>query len=173
MTNSAPDDERQRLQAELNASEARFREFAENIEDVFYSRNASTGQLLYISPACEGMVGRTLQSFYEKPGRYLATVHPDDQAAVQAAVEANLGGLTTEIECRLIKPGGEIVWVRHYAHLVGDRVVGTLRDITARKQADAELARTAAAVFKQNLLQKNLHLSGSTPNALMKLALAD
>lgn len=146
MSNPAPDDERQRLQAALNASEARFRELAENIEDVFYSRDAITGQLLYISPACERMVGRTLESFYEKPGRYLATVHPDDQAAVQAAVEANLGGLTTEIECRLIKPGGEIVWVRHYAHLVGDRVVGTLRDITARKQADAELARTTRAL---------------------------
>ena len=79
MTNSAPDNELQRLQAALNASEARFRELAENTEDVFYSRDASTGQLLYISPACERMVGRTLQSFYDKPGRYLATVHPDDR----------------------------------------------------------------------------------------------
>jgi PAS domain S-box-containing protein len=146
MTKPAPDDELQRLQAALSASEARFRELAENIEDVFYSRDASTGQLLYISPACERMIGRTLQSFYDKPGRYLATVHPDDQAAVKAAIEANMGGLPTEVECRLIKPGGEIVWVRHYAHLVGGRVVGTLRDITARKKADIELARTTRAL---------------------------
>ena len=146
MTNSAPDDERQRLQAALNASEARFSELAENIEDVFYSRNATTGELLYISPACERLIGRDLQSFYDKPGRYLATVHPDDLKAVKAAVEANMGGLPTEVECRLIKPSGEIVWVRHFAHLVGERVVGTLRDITARRLADAKLARSTRAL---------------------------
>ena len=146
MTNSSPDDEVQRLQAALNASEERFRELAENTEDVFYSRNASTGRLLYISPACERLIGRKLQSFYDKPGRYLATVHPDDLTAVKAAVEATLGGLSTEVELRVIKPDGKIVWVRHFAHLVGDRVVGTLRDITARKQADAELARTTRAL---------------------------
>ena len=146
MTLPATDDERQRLQAALNASEERFRELAEHTGDVFYSRNATTGQLLYISPACERLTGRELQSFYDKPGRYLATVHPDDQAAVKAAVEANLGGLPTEVECRLIKPGGEIVWVRHYSHMVGNRVVGTLRDISARKKADMELARTTRAL---------------------------
>jgi PAS domain S-box-containing protein len=146
MTNSAPDDERQRLQAALNASEARFSELAENIEDVFYSRNATTGELLYISPACERLIGRDLQSFYDKPGRFLATVHPDDLKAVKAAVEATTGGLPTEVECRLIKPSGEIVWVRHFAHLVGERVVGTLRDITARRLADAKLARSTRAL---------------------------
>ena len=157
MTNSAPDDERQHLQAALDASEARFRELAENTEDVFYSRNATTGELLYISPSCERLIGRDLQSFYDKPGRYLATVHPDDLAAVKAAVEANMGGLPTEVECRVIRPDGKIVWVRHYAHLVGDRVVGTLRDISARKQADAELARTTRAL--QMLSQCNRALT--------------
>jgi len=49
--------------ATLSASEERFRELAENIEDVFYSRNAITGELLYISPACERLIGRDLQSF--------------------------------------------------------------------------------------------------------------
>jgi PAS domain S-box-containing protein len=146
MSIPAPDDELGQARAALVASEAHFRELAQSTEDVFYSRDAATGRLLYISPACERLIGRDLQSFYDKPGRYLGTVHPDDIAAVKAAVEANLGGLTTEIECRLIKPGGDVVWVRHYAHLVGDRVVGTLRDITARKQADAELARTTRAL---------------------------
>ena len=144
MTNSAPDDELKRLQAALTASEARFRELAENTEDVFYSRDASTGQLLYISPACERLTGRDSQSFYDKPDRYLATVHPDDLVAVRAAVEASLCGLTTEVECRLIKPGGEMVWVRHFMHLVDGRVVGTLRDISARKQDQLALQAALA-----------------------------
>jgi signal transduction histidine kinase len=57
-----------------------------------------------------------------------------------------MGGLPTEVECRLIKPDGEIVWVRHFALLVGERVVGTIRDITARKLADIELARSTRAL---------------------------
>ena len=142
MEKNSPNQALEQALAALKASEERFRELAENTEDVFYSRNASTGELLYISPACERLIGRKLQSFYDKPGRYLGTVHPDDLAAVKAAVEANMGGLPTEVECRLIKPDGEIVWVRHFAHLVGERVVGTLRDITARKLADIELARS-------------------------------
>ena len=146
MEKNSPNQALEQAQAALKASEERFRELAENTEDVFYSRNATTGELLYISPACERLIGRKLQSFYDKPGRYLGTVHPDDLAAVKAAVEANMGGLPTEVECRLIKPDGEIVWVRHFAHLVGERVVGTLRDITARKLADAKLARSTRAL---------------------------
>jgi len=146
MEKNSPNKALEQALATLSASEERFRELAENIEDVFYSRNAITGELLYISPACERLIGRDLQSFYDKPGRFLATVHPDDLTAVQAAVEATLGGLKTEVECRLIKPGGEIVWVCHYAHLVGDRVLGTVRDITARKLADAKLARSTRAL---------------------------
>jgi PAS domain S-box-containing protein len=146
MEKNSPNQALEQAQAALKASEERFRELAENTEDVFYSRNATTGELLYISPACERLIGRKLQSFYDKPGRYLGTVHPDDLAAVKAAVEANMGGLPTEVECRLIKPGGEIVWVRHFAHLVGERVVGTIRDITARRLADAKLARSTRAL---------------------------
>ena len=146
MEKNSPNQALEQALAALKASEERFSELAENTEDVFYSRNASTGELLYISPACERLIGRKLQSFYDKPGRYLGTVHPDDLAAVKAAVEANMGGLPTEVECRLIKPDGDIVWVRHFAHLVGERVVGTIRDITARRLADAELARSTRAL---------------------------
>jgi len=146
MKKNSPNQALEQAQAALKASDERFRELAENTEDVFYSRNATTGELLYISPACERLIGRKLQSFYDKPGRYLGTVHPDDLAAVKAAVEANMGGLPTEVECRVIKPDGVIVWVRHFAHLVGERVVGTIRDITARKLADIELARSTRAL---------------------------
>ena len=146
MEKNSPNQALEQALAALKASEERFSELAENTEDVFYSRNASTGELLYISPACERLIGRKLQSFYDKPGRYLGTVHPDDLAAVKAAVEANMGGLPTEVECRLIKSDGDIVWVRHFAHLVGERVVGTIRDITARRLADAELARSTRAL---------------------------
>ena len=146
MEKTPPNQALEQAQAALHASQARFSELVENIEEVFYSRNATTGELLYISPACERLMGRDLQSFYDKPGRFLVNVHPDDLKAVKAAAEATLGGLKTQIEYRLIKPGGEIVWVCHYAHLVGDRVLGTLRDISARKQADAELARSTRAL---------------------------
>ena len=53
MEKNSPNQALEQALAALKASEERFSELAENTEDVFYSRNASTGELLYISPACE------------------------------------------------------------------------------------------------------------------------
>lgn len=157
MTPTAQENELQQMQSALLESEARFQEIASNIKEVFYSRDAASGRLIYISPACERLIGRSVQSFYDKPQAYIDTVHPLDRAAALAAVEANLGGLGTEIDCRLLRPNGDVVWVRHNSHLAGDRVVGTLRDISAQKRADDELARTTRAL--QLLSQSNRALT--------------
>ena len=101
MEKNSPNQALEQALAALKASEERFSELAENTEDVFYSRNASTGELLYISPACERLIGRKLQSFYDKPGRYLGTVHPDDLKAVKAGmprVNPDAGETPTEGE---------------------------------------------------------------------------
>jgi signal transduction histidine kinase len=157
MTQAAEENEAELVRSALLDSEARFEELSSNIGEVFYSREALTGRLLYISPACERLTGRSVQDFYARPQTYIETVHPSDRAAVLAAVEANLGGLPTEIDCRLVSPNGDVVWVRHKSHLAGDRVLGTLRDISAQKRADAELAKTSRAL--QLLSQGNRALA--------------
>jgi PAS domain S-box-containing protein len=76
--------------------------------------------------------------------------HPDDWAAIKAALQAHLKGETPAYECehRIRHKDGRWVWILDRGKVVerdekgmAIRVVGTHMDISARKQADAELTQ--------------------------------
>jgi PAS domain S-box-containing protein len=138
------DRERQREFAlhELRASEERFRLVAETIEDVFWIRDPGAGRIVYLSPAFEKIWGASPAPLLESPEGWLATVHPDDRERVASA--GLLAG-TAEIEYRIVRPDGEVRWIRDRSfpvrneggHLV--RVVGVARDITESRQLEDRL----------------------------------
>jgi PAS domain S-box-containing protein len=76
-------------------------------------------------------------------------IHPDDREAVMARVNKALEtDCTYESEHRLVWPDGRIVWVQDLGKVVVRdaegrplRMVGSVRNITERKQAEAELKR--------------------------------
>jgi PAS domain S-box-containing protein len=137
-----------RLRAEevLAESEERFRQLAENINEVFWMTDPETTQLLYISPAYERVWGRSCQSLYEQPRSFLDAVHPDDQERVRITVlEKQSRGEPTDKEYRVVRPDGSVRWVRDQAFPVRDatgrvyRMVGISEDITERKTAQEVL----------------------------------
>ena len=78
-----------------------------------------------------------------------AFVHPDDREAVRAAREAAMAsGQPFEIEHRVLTPTGALRWVHTRANLVRDaegrpiRMVGTLQDITQRRELEEELRQS-------------------------------
>jgi PAS domain S-box-containing protein len=84
---------------------------------------------------------------------FLAFVHPDERAQVQASERAAIsGGARYDLDYRLVRPDGVVRIVQEQADLVRDpagkplRWVGTLQDITERVAADEEHARLVAAV---------------------------
>ncbi|HZF28883.1 MAG TPA: ATP-binding protein [Gammaproteobacteria bacterium] len=95
-------------------------------------------------------------------------IHPDDAAAVRAAYDAHLEGLTPrfEIEYRVRRPGGEWRWVHTRARCVRDsegnpcRMVGSGADITDRKRAEAEKERLEAQLRKAQKLEALGTLAG-------------
>ncbi|MBK5205259.1 MAG: PAS domain S-box protein [Polaromonas sp.] len=144
--------ERARAKAGLVSSEARFREVAENTDDVFYNIDATTGRVLYISPAYEKICGRSCASLYANPASYAASVIAEDRPLLERADARNHAGETTDVEYRILSADGQTHWIREHAYPVFnaagevERVVGTVRDITARKQADLTLASTNRAL---------------------------
>jgi PAS domain S-box-containing protein len=79
---------------------------------------------------------------------FVASVHPDDRARVQAAIAATVEtGCDYEVECRNVWPDGSVHWVDIRARFVaGDgvkpaRMVGVLSDITIRKTSEDALRR--------------------------------
>lgn len=129
-----------------------FLELAENIEDVFYIREAGTGCMRYVSPAYANVWGKSCDSLYADPGSYKNAIHPEDAAALQLAHRANEDGRASDIEYRLIREDGAVRWIRDLSYPVMngagmlERVVGSARDITGRKTADIELARINRAL---------------------------
>jgi len=78
-------------------------------------------------------------------------VHTDDQERVRAAVESAVQGRRQlDAEFRFIRPGTEgALWVAAKGNVMRDaddtplRIVGTLMDVSARKQTEQELRREA------------------------------
>lgn len=144
--------ERARAKDALVSSEARFRELAENIEDVFYNIDAATGRVLYISPGYAQICGRSCESLYADPASYSASVLAEDRPLLKEADQRNHAGERSDIEYRIVSAAGETRWIRECAYPVFsaagllERVVGTARDITERKLADLALASTNRAL---------------------------
>lgn len=135
--------ERKEAEAKLRESELRFRQLAENIDQVFWMFDVS--DLVYISPAYERIWGRTRQSLYENSFSFMESIHPDDQTRVNQAIEQQLQGQRTEIEYRVIRPDGSIRWILDRGFPIFNEqgqvhlIAGIAADMTARRQAELEL----------------------------------
>ena len=147
----ARDSAQQGLQKALEAvkeSEARFVELANNVEDVFYSWDAKTREMLYVNSPCETIWGLSQSDLQEHALTYLDRVIEEDRVVMRSALEKLLaGGDAVDLTYRIKHANGYLVWVRELAHAVFDehgqvqRVVGTARDVTARERARQELQR--------------------------------
>ncbi len=144
--------ERARAEEALIGSEARFRELAENIEDVFYNIDARQGRVRYVSPGYEKVWGRSCESLYNEPGSHVDAVLPEDLPVLALASARNQSGKNSSVEYRIRPPDGRIRWLRDRAYPVFndagelERVVGTVRDITDSKLAEMALAATHRAL---------------------------
>ncbi|MFN4259028.1 MAG: PAS domain S-box protein [Gemmataceae bacterium] len=133
------------VQDALRASEARFREMAENIEEVFYNYDPVADKMLYISPSYDAVWGQSREILYAKAAMYLEAIHPADRPIAAAAHQRQCAGVATDVEYRIRRPDGTICWLRDRSYPVRDaqgtviRVVGVARDITASRQAEESL----------------------------------
>lgn len=139
--------DRKRAEIALRESEARFRQLAENIQEVFWLSDAAVNQILYISPAYEQIWGRSVESINTDPKSFVNAIHPDDRQRV--ANNLAQPNRPFEIEYRVVQPSGEIRWIRDRGFPIFDasgnvtRRAGLAQDITERKQAEEHLRRLA------------------------------
>ncbi|HTD67355.1 MAG TPA: PAS domain S-box protein, partial [Candidatus Limnocylindria bacterium] len=135
-----------RKQAEeaLRVSEERFRQLAENIDEVFWVTDPAKNQVLYVSPAYEDIWGRTCESLLHSPQWWLDTVHTQDRARVADAVMSKQGQGAYDEVYRINRPDGSVRWIHDRAFPVRDaqgdvlRIVGLAEDITKERELEEQ-----------------------------------
>jgi PAS domain S-box-containing protein len=140
-----------RKQAEeaLRSSEEKFRQLAENIQEVFWMMNAAGTEVLYVSPAYESIWGSRSENPITRPSDWMNTIHPDYRAMSRDIFMRQLKGESTDFEYRALAPEGKEKWIRNRAFPVRDehgeliRIAGVAEDITERKRAEELLKQTA------------------------------
>lgn len=156
--------DRKLIEEQLRESEEKFRQLAENIQDVFFILSHS-GKMLYINPAYEQIWQRTRQSLYDNPRSWLDSVFPEDYPSTVAAMERQLQDATDFDQVyRITRPNGEIRWIHARSfpvpHQNTYRFVGIAEDISDRKQIElaltdakdvAETANRAKSTFLANM----------------------
>ncbi|MFB6346764.1 MAG: PAS domain S-box protein [bacterium] len=153
--------ERKEAQLALEENEKRFRQMAENIDEIIFMFSGDWSELHYISPRYESIYGRSRQDLEEDPGDFFEAVHPDDRDKVLDALQTVDNGDKVTLEYRVNESENYSRWVLAECKPLRDetgsvnRYVGTIRDITELKNTQQELQR--ALDEKANLLKEVHH----------------
>ena len=147
--------ERKLAEEMLQESEERFRQLAENVEEVLLLFDPNLNKVFYVSPAYERVWGRSCESLYESPRSFLAGIHPDDRPVIAASLEVP-NRSRGEWEYRVVRPNRTVRWVWDRAFPIRDaegkvvRIAELVQDITERKQVEVATHRAMEAAEDAN-----------------------
>jgi PAS domain S-box-containing protein len=153
--------ERKRMQEAAKDSEQKYRNIAENIDDLLYTFERFDDRMFptYYSKAIEKITGYTQTDFLSDQRLFLKIIHPDDFRDMKKRLSflwKSDAQVTTEFEFRIINKSGNVVWIRNKINVVRDsegkirKIYGLISDITFNKRAEEELRQSAANLKKLN-----------------------
>jgi PAS domain S-box-containing protein len=145
-----------RAESDLKVSERRFRQLADNIDQVFWVYDLKEAKVIYTNPAYETIWGDTRENLYKDHQTFFKIIHSADRERVTASLAQQRGGARTEAEYRIVRRDGAVRWIHDRAFPVRDergemiRIVGLAEDITERKAAEKALREQTEAVETVN-----------------------
>ena len=169
---------REQAENALRESNEKFHLLADHITDAFWIRSPDMRVVHYVSPAFERIWGRSVASLYADPQEWIEFTVQEDRARVQAAFDGlRRDAASVDIEYRIVRPGGEIRWIRVRGFQVRDaggrltRLTGIVTDVTGpHLAADTlqasleELSRTNDALQAEIVERKLAEAAAETAN---------
>ena len=137
--------ERWAMAVELRASNARLRLALEASKTGIWTWDLTTDAVTW-TPECYEIHGLPEGAFDGTSAGFFRLVHPDDRVRREATVRAAIEDHTAyHSEFRVIRPGGEVLWVENLGRASYDvsgrpvRMLGTITDISERRRAERTL----------------------------------
>ena len=141
----------QNSQSDCRKNAERYRLMAENSTDMI-SRHSPDGVFLYVSPACESLMGYSPSELVGTHPRQFCA--PEDTKAIAAAYSIILSNpVIYTVTYRILRQDGKYVWFETTARTIRDpqtgkaqEIIAVSRDISERKQREEELQESEAAI---------------------------
>ncbi|WP_052402942.1 hybrid sensor histidine kinase/response regulator [Methanococcoides methylutens] len=159
--------ERKKATDALMESEKKYRELAENIEEMVYCIDPKTFATTFTNPAVEKIFGYTIEEWYSNLNLWKFTIHSKDREKVLLEYEEMQTNLENGVlEYRIRRKDGTIRWVENHIAWIIDKerntvsINGVMHDVTERKEAEialmnakitAESANKAKSEFLANV----------------------
>jgi PAS domain S-box-containing protein len=130
----------------LKMREDIFHLMSQNIDEVFWIIDPLTGQILYMSPSYQIIWGRPIENLYENPRSWIESIHSLDKDKFIYHIFGKNGNTTQDregIKCRVIRPDGNMRWIKVRAFPVINqnkeiyRRIGIATDISNMRDVDS------------------------------------
>lgn len=153
-----------RAEAALRETETRFRQFAENIDQLVFIATADLTTVLYVNPRYPMVVGGPPDEILEDGRNALKHVHFDDVPALKRRLPRLIAGIRrlrkAEVTVRIDHPARGLRTLNLRLNPVrmfdgSVRVFGIADDITERAAAEQE--RIAEAIKQRDILVREVH----------------
>jgi diguanylate cyclase (GGDEF)-like protein/PAS domain S-box-containing protein len=179
--------EREQITKLLQESEEKLESILNSLEEVVWSAEVATNNLLFLNPAAQGVYGRSVDELLNNPDLRLESIHPEDRDLVELSLASSFNH-NHNLEYRIVQPNGEIRWVWERSRLIFDqtgaanRRDGIISDITERKKIESELSYEARHDSLTNLpnrsaflerVEQALKQSQKNPNYLFAVLFID
>ena len=158
--------EHKRAEEALRESEQRFRQVLDVSSDMIYKLDLESDTFDYISPSVLEMTGFTREEFIAMGPRGLRRrIHPEDWPDFRRGSEEFVElGSHPRFEYRLQCKDGEYRWLNDNRALVRGEsgrplaLVGTVRDVTERRQAEEQARQLHAEQVRANELRRMVRI---------------
>ena len=136
----------------LLKAEAKYRSLVESLPGVTYVETlGGDPHVTYVSPQVHPILGYTQEEFLAHPAVWAGIIHPDDSSRIDAEMREfrEKKRRHSTLEYRALRKDGRVIWIQDENVVVSDAsgesyfLQGVLTDITAHKQAEAQMAYQA------------------------------